>query len=191
MSDSRAYPILRTTDVDRALHAVGHLLNVADLRNTEVELWARTGRHSGLPRYLDAYGHWLGAGGEDRMWVDRASEKETGPQDPADPLADVDVQVRGLGLVEGRLAETVGPDQAHVQWLLNGWPAVSCLDLGWQVKHAHVQVVFNASDIWATEPADGHTVFVHVGGREGEAERAEWLARRAGLTMIGPVQYGF
>ncbi|PWU52114.1 hypothetical protein DLJ47_19765 [Micromonospora sp. S4605] len=191
MSNSRAYPILHTSDIGGALHAVGHLLSVADLRNTEVQLWARTGRHSGLPRYLEAYGHWLDGGGEDRMWVDAAREQETGPQDPADPLVDVTVEVYGLGLIEDRLVETIGSDQAHVDWCHNGWPAVCCLDLGRQVKHAHVQLVFNASDIWATEPADRHTVFVHVGGREGEAERAEWLARQAGLAVVGPSQHGF
>ncbi|MGC5018491.1 hypothetical protein [Micromonospora sp. DT47] len=189
MSNSRAYPILRTPDIDRALHAVGHLLSVADLRDTEVQLWARTGRHSGLPRYLDAYGHWLGADGEDRMCVDAASQKETGPQDPADPLVDVEVLVHGLGLVEGRLAETVGPDMARLEWWHHGWPAVPYRDLGWQFKHAYVQVVLNAADIWATEPADGHAVFVHVGPQE--PERAEWLARVAGLTVLGPGELGF
>ncbi|SCL19193.1 hypothetical protein GA0070624_1702 [Micromonospora rhizosphaerae] len=189
MSNSRAYPVLRTPDVGRALHAVGHLLSVADLRDTEVQLWARTGRHSGLPRYLDAYGHWLRADGDDRMFVDVACEKETGPQDPADPLVDVEVLVCGLGLVEGRLAETVGPDQARLDWWHYAWPAVPCRDLGRQAKHAYVQLVLNATDIWATEPADGHTVFVHVGA--GERERAEWLAAVAGGALLGPEQFGW
>ncbi|MGW0216221.1 hypothetical protein ACWDXH_17710 [Micromonospora chokoriensis] len=191
MSNSRAYPVLRTPDADRALHAVGHLLSVADLRDTEVQLWARTGRSSGLPRYLDAYGHWLGADGEDRMWADAAREDETGPQDPADPPVDVEVMVRGLGLLEGRLAETVGPDQARLEWWHYGWPAVPCRDLAGQFKHAYVQVVFNAADIWATEPADEHTVFVHVGPGESELARAEWLAGVAGLTVLGPGELGF
>ncbi|WP_446212684.1 hypothetical protein [Micromonospora sp. IBSANI012] len=190
MGNSRAYPILRTGDVDRALHAVGHLLGVADLAGTEVELWAQTGRNSGLPRYLDAYGHWLGATGEDRMFVDGAwAEAKHGPRDPADPQVEVGLTVHGLGLVEGRLAETVGPDRARVDWWVNGWPAVCCLDLGAEYKHAYVQLVLNAADVWATEPADGHTVFVHV--RDGEPERAEWLAGRAGLTVLGPCQFGF
>ncbi|WP_406077367.1 hypothetical protein [Micromonospora sp. NBC_00858] len=190
MSNSRAYPILRTTDVDRALHAVGHLLSVANLRDTEVQLLARTGRHSGLPRYLDAYGHWLGADGEDRMWAELAREDETGPQDPADPPFDVEVVVCGLGLLEGRLAEAVGPDRARLDWWLYGWPAVPCRDLPGQFKHAYVQLVLNAADIWATEPADEHTVFVHVGAQERELARAEWLARVAGLTVLGPGVHG-
>jgi hypothetical protein len=61
---------------------------------------------------------------------------------------------------------------------------VSCWELGWQYNHAYVQVVLNAADIWATEPAGGHTVFVHVGPEE--LDRAEWLAGVAGLTVIGP-----
>jgi hypothetical protein len=131
-------------------------LTVPDLRDTEVQLWARTGRNSGLPRYRDAYGHWLGVAGDDRMFVDAAREQEIGPQDPADPLVDVELVVHGLGLVEGRLAEVVGPDPARLEWWHYGWPAVPCWELGWQYKHAYVQVVPNAADIWATEPADGH-----------------------------------
>ncbi|MGN9807994.1 hypothetical protein ACTMSW_01365 [Micromonospora sp. BQ11] len=51
------------------MNAAGGLLALAGLREIVVELWARTGRHSGLPRYVEAYGHWLHARGRDRMFV--------------------------------------------------------------------------------------------------------------------------
>ncbi|MDG4760046.1 hypothetical protein [Micromonospora sp. WMMD710] len=125
------------------------------------------------------------------MWAHEAPEGETGPQDPADPLVDVEVMVHGLGLLEGRLAETVRSDPARLEWWHHGWPAVPSRDLAGQFKHAYVQVVLNAADIWATEPADEHTVFVHVGPGESEVTRADWLAGVVGLTLLGPGVLGF
>ncbi|MEU5723086.1 hypothetical protein [Micromonospora sp. NPDC047738] len=86
--------------------------------------------------------------------------------------------------MEGRFEETIRVDQGYVLWQPGCWPEVPSLGLGREFKYAHVQLVFNASDIWATEPSAGHSVFVHV--RHRELERAEWLARQAGLSVIGP-----
>lgn len=49
MSNSRAYPILRTPDVDRGLGVVRDFLGVADRRDLSLVVFTRTGRASGLP----------------------------------------------------------------------------------------------------------------------------------------------
>lgn len=68
MSNSWEYPILRTPDVGQALDVVTHLFGVADRSDTFLVVRARTGRASGLPRHLDAFGRVNRSG----CWSDRA-----------------------------------------------------------------------------------------------------------------------
>ncbi|GAB3356063.1 hypothetical protein GCM10027452_23320 [Micromonospora halotolerans] len=188
MGNSWAYPVLHTTDVDRALGAVDRLLAIADLRDVFLRACARVGRVSGMPRYLDAFGHWTGAGGPGEMAVHALSPlAEVAPRDPADPLVDVVLHVNGLGPV-AELVRVAGSDPACLTWNIWGWPEVPELGLGPDVKHGYVGLTLNATDLWGDQPADVHTVFLHA--RRHEPRRVEWLAGRVGLTVVGPGAMG-
>ncbi|MFG2165690.1 hypothetical protein [Micromonospora chersina] len=183
MSNSWAYPVLHTTDVDRALGAVDRLLEIADLRDVFLRACARVGRVSGLPRYLDAFG---GVG--ELVVHDLSPLAEVAPRDPGDPLVDVDLHVSGLGPV-AELVRVAGSDPACLTWNIWGWPEVPELGLGPDVKHGYIGLTLNATDLWGDQPTDVHTVFVHT--RRHEPQRAEWLAGRVGLTVVGPGAMGF
>ncbi|MFD8751475.1 hypothetical protein ACFV0O_10925 [Kitasatospora sp. NPDC059577] len=193
MSTSRALPVLRPPD-RQALHDTARLL----LDFTEP--WGRVsvdchalGMTSAEARQvLEAFpGSWVSP--SDRTHPESSAEVralfETG--DPrVDELApfDVDVFERPPGSVEERFLGIVGSGPAALYWGGFAWPAVPELDLKPRAKDAHLQIVLNSRNADFDRPSEDHTLFIHF--RSGDLERAEWLARQAGLTPVGPDESG-
>jgi hypothetical protein len=87
--------------------------------------------------------------------------------------------------------DLTGADRASVVWWLEGWPALPDLGLSAQYKHALVQLTVNSRGIDELRLAIDHTVYVHVGGREEERQRAGWLARQVGCDIIDSPEWGW
>jgi hypothetical protein len=73
------------------------------------------------------------------------------------------------------------------------WPDAPEVGFDGESKHAEVTLLFNTPTRELDEPADDHTVLVHVrsvsiGGRQMREPYAHWLAKQMGLTVIGPGQ---
>ncbi|MFJ4189788.1 hypothetical protein [Kitasatospora sp. NPDC089509] len=58
-----------------------------------------------------------------------------------------------------------------------------------RAKDTHLQLALNSDNVDFDRPAEHHTLFVHF--RDGDVERARWLARRAGLADDGEVEWGW
>ncbi|MGW5974747.1 hypothetical protein [Streptomyces sp. NPDC055186] len=87
----------------------------------------------------------------------------------------------------------VGPNRGEVNWEALRWPDAPELGFRGESKHAEVTLLFNTSARDLDEPADDHTVLVHVrsisvDGRRMREPYAHWLAKQVGLTVIGPRQ---
>jgi hypothetical protein len=217
MGNSAAFPILRSADLYQLFGAARQLLTLADLTDGFVDLRANS-RTYGLARYLpvmpSAYldlkvpANLADSAREILAPVldeaDLAKDRDDGnlrlaPQLTADLVAalrrlpDLPVEVASVDQpidspVEPFLS-VVGDDGGGVLWGLHFWPPVAELDLSLEPNHAHLQLSINSVGIWATEPATGHTLYVHV--HPSEECRAEWLAQSIGSRIIGPMEDGF
>jgi hypothetical protein len=96
--------------------------------------------------------------------------------------------------IEDAFAAAIGPNMGWINWTWLCWRDVPGRDLHGESKHAEVALLFNTRTRDLDEPADDHTVLVHVrrgtfgGGRQVREPYAHWLAKQAGLTIIGPGQ---
>jgi len=160
------------------MSAVERLLGIADPRCLEVDFGVRlsTARtYAAVAAVLPDVDWWAAGGhggssdrGDDPtaclpVWV----QKWAGTPDMVDPFL-----------------EATGNSPASVRWDFDAWPEVP--ELGLEIggtRGAFVTLCAHARDLELDEPADDHTVFVHV--KQTEARRAPWLAARAGLTVIG------
>lgn len=178
MSNSYAQPIFRTADLSEGLRVVERLLTIADLRELEIDYEAHVSSPRTLTPLLEVlpWARWYAEGGGE-------ASSEAGD----DPSAHLPIRVRALA----EAPETVKPflealhgTPATVRWDFRGWPAAPevGLDIG-GTRGAFVTLCVNVRDLELEEPADGHTVFVHV--KQIEAERAPWLAAQVGLQVIG------
>lgn len=101
------------------------------------------------------------------------------------PVLD-EVSVKGLpdAAFDWALVPAAGGERASVHWMVPGWPAVAELDLPPDVKHAGVELSVNAQGLWGVAPDDpGYRLYVVTG--RGEEARAAWVARQAGLAVLG------
>ncbi|MGW1713519.1 hypothetical protein [Streptomyces sp. NPDC002156] len=176
MGNTRAWPVLRTTDLDEALNLAEKLLSVASWYDP-----------SGC--YLDAWAH-----SDDE--VRRLTEA----------LPDVQVSWYGKGNVGLPALLSVGADsiaqareslgiwagisRGYVLWHNMTWPAVPQLGLlNEEYKYAELQVAANSHTIHCEEWSAEHTVFVHA--RPGDDERPAWLAAQVGSRVVGPAEFGW
>ncbi|WHM41020.1 hypothetical protein [Streptomyces sp. BPTC-684] len=196
MSHATAYPVLRTVDLIQALDAARRLLRIADLSQTEIYAYAKMTTVDEVRRMRAAVpGAWYI---RDFDAVE-AAEEGTCVVEGLDLPADADGLAGLLPLeatvekmpfrdapegYEEAFLSAVGVGPASLEWWWTTWPAVPALDLPPDAKHAEVQIAVNSADLYREDPADDHTLFVHV--RSGQAERAEWLAAQVGLHVIGP-----
>ncbi|MEU6702133.1 hypothetical protein [Streptomyces wuyuanensis] len=179
MANSYAQPILRTADLGEALRVVRQLLELADTGGLEADLEAVARTPRELERLAEV------VPGAD-WWADGSGRPGTSREGGA--AADhlpvfLSAWCRPTHLAEPFLA-AAGSAPAMVRWDFNGWPAAPDigLDRGGP-RGAYITLVAHASDLELDEPADAHTVFVHV--KQVEAERAPWLAAQVGLQVIG------
>ncbi|MFD7907956.1 MULTISPECIES: hypothetical protein [unclassified Kitasatospora] len=194
MSNSNALPVLRTPDLPTAYRAVKRLLNLAipmDSFNVSAETEALTLAEA--QRMAAAF-----------------PTATIAPDDPYRPESNDDVRrmvVAGdpdvaallpvslilerlpVGSIEEAFFGVAGSGPGSIDWDCFSWPAVPELGLAVRNKDAYVQIALNSRDVFRDVPAEDHTVFVHF--RQGDVERAEWLARQAGLQPVGPVEWGW
>ncbi|MHB9861364.1 hypothetical protein [Streptomyces sp. YIM S03343] len=178
MSPSYAQPILRTAVLTEQLHIVGKLLEIADLRDLEVDFEARVSSARVLTPLLQLLprAEW---------WPE--DEKSDSLAEHDDPSAHLPLRMRSWGEspeAVGPFLEAVGDSPAAVRWDFMGWPEAPEAGLGpGGARGAFVTLVIHARDLELEEPVTDHTVFVHV--KQVEAERAPWLAAQVGLRVIG------
>lgn len=178
VSNSYAQPILRTADLSEGLRIVDRLLQIADLRDLEVDFDMRINSADSLSAVLAVLpdAEWWAEEG-----VDNSSERAEYSS------AFLPVRLRSWAeapeTVEPFL-EVVGGTPAVVRWDFNAWPDVPELGLGvGGSRGAFVTLCMHAQDLDLEKPASDHTVFVHV--KQAEAERAPWLAAQVGMRVIG------
>ncbi|MFJ6452024.1 hypothetical protein ACIQNV_36065 [Streptomyces hydrogenans] len=107
----------------------------------------------------------------------------------------VEWQVTGqpVGSIEDAFTTAIGPNIGEINWDSLQWPDAPEAGFAGESKHAEVTLVFNTHTRYTNEPADDHTVLVHVrsveiDGRQRREPYAHWLAAQVGLTVIGPAQ---
>ncbi|MFE2289522.1 hypothetical protein ACFXDJ_35790 [Streptomyces sp. NPDC059443] len=192
MGNTRAFPVLRTKDLPKALAAARGLLRLADLSNTTVNVYGQAGSQEQLLRMVAA----LPA----EACIRSADEKGpiawyTAEEIPGIPAEDypmeVSVEDQPLGAMdESALLETVNTGlPGSLEWWDTPWPEVPELGLLREMKYADVQISVYCRGLFRDEPSPDHTVHVHIRGN-GDA-RVEWLAEQVGLSVIGPSRHGW
>ncbi|MFD9317789.1 hypothetical protein ACFWDQ_08735 [Streptomyces sp. NPDC060053] len=83
----------------------------------------------------------------------------------------------------------VGKGMASIGWG-GRWPDGAETQSYGAAEYDGVEVVFNGDDVDWSQPADRHTVFVHV-DKWGDLPRAEKLAAHLGSTVLGDAQHGW
>ncbi|MFI8391901.1 hypothetical protein [Streptomyces sp. NPDC085540] len=98
-----------------------------------------------------------------------------------------------VGGIEDAFTAAIGLNSGEINWRNLCWPDVPAQDLYRECTHAEVTLLFNTHTREFDEPADVHTVLVHVrsvtiDGRQRTEPQARWLAERIGLTILGPAR---
>ncbi|MFG3251423.1 hypothetical protein [Streptomyces sp. NPDC048187] len=208
MSNDIAYPVFRTPDRVGALDAARRIVEYG--RRADSRVSARTELRSGaevrrvakeLPggwfRAWEEYGEFDGVPSQDLPVLITGVRGCGLPSDPAayEERLPVECELYGMpvGSVEDAFAAAAGPNVGEINWDGLCWPDASELDLPGESKHAEVTLLLNTRSRELDEPADDHTVLVHVrslriDGRQTEEPYAHWLAAQVGLTVIGPGQ---
>ncbi|MFF9012875.1 hypothetical protein ACF09C_07840 [Streptomyces sp. NPDC014870] len=98
-----------------------------------------------------------------------------------------------VGSIQDAFAATTGPSTGEINWQALHWPDAPEVGFPGESTHAEVTLLFHTHDRGWDEPADDHTVLVHVrsarfDGRQRNEPYAHWLAAQVGLTVVGPAQ---
>ncbi|MFC5645146.1 hypothetical protein [Kitasatospora cinereorecta] len=182
MSNSYAQAVLRTTAVAEALRVVGHLLDLADTGELEVDFEARVSTADELERLTGVM--------PDADWWSYGAERHGSSGEGGSPAECLPIFMSRWCLapeaVEAFLA-AAGNVPAMVRWDFSGWPEAPEVGLGCGgTRGAYVTMCVNARDLYLEEASTDHTVYVHV--KQVEARRATWLAAQVGLQVIGELQ---
>ncbi|MGW7606784.1 hypothetical protein ACWGKW_05765 [Streptomyces sp. NPDC054766] len=196
MGNSRAYPVFRTTDVVEAWTQALRLNALLEERDDEVILMAdlltvEDARRMAAvlpeaefdyadPRVDPVTRDFLEFG----MDISAAEDSVLEPELPLAVLHYVQP-----GTVEDRFVRAVGKGTASIGWR-GRWPDDTETDSYGVAKYDGVEVLFNCDDVSWLQPADHHTVFVHV-DKWGDLPRAEELAAHLGSTVLGGAQLGW
>ncbi|MFC9705590.1 hypothetical protein ACFTWD_33430 [Streptomyces sp. NPDC056943] len=100
---------------------------------------------------------------------------------------------RPVGSIEDAFTAAIGPHMGEIHWESLQWPDAPEVGFHGESKHAEVTLLFNTHIRFSDEPADDHTVLVHVrsvniDGHQRREPYAHWLAEQVGLAVIGPAQ---
>ncbi|MCL8013410.1 hypothetical protein [Streptomyces sp. AS02] len=175
MGNTRAWPVLRTTDLGEALDLAEKLLAVAswyDPTWCHLDAWVHS--ESELRRLTDAF--------PDARATSYGSDGARFP-------VKVSVGIETVAQARDVLATGMAIQRCFVLWHNLKWPPVPELGLDEEYKYAELEVACNSHDIHCEEWAPEHTVFVH--GRPGHDARADWLAERVGARVVGPPEFGW
>ncbi|MEV7185407.1 hypothetical protein [Kitasatospora sp. NPDC093102] len=194
MSTTRALPILRTPDRQAAYDAARQLLDLTVQRDlTEASGFTNALTTTQARQMFEAFPH--GWGEPTDLDHDLGGDSLRRLFDVGDPqLAELApfnfrVEEEPVGSVEEQFLDLVGAAPAWLYWDGFGWPAVPELGLGPRLHDAMLELILNNRSLALDRPSDDHTLYVHF--RQGDVERAEWLARQVGLAPIGPVELGW
>ncbi|MFJ5209331.1 hypothetical protein [Streptomyces nigra] len=196
MGNSRAYPVFRTTDAMEAWTQALRLNDLLEERDDEVTLMAdlltvedarrmaavlpEADFHYASPRKDPVTGDFLDFG----LDILTAHHRLLEPELPLSVLHYVTP-----GTVEDRFVRAVGQGTASIG-LSGRWPDDADTDSYGHATYDGVEVLFNCDDVNWLQPADRHTVFVHV-DKWGDLPRAEKLAAHLGSTVLGDAQHGW
>ncbi|MFE1869606.1 hypothetical protein ACFW9N_01690 [Streptomyces sp. NPDC059496] len=208
MSDAIAYPVFRTPDPALALSTARSLVEFGRYAYSRVSAYAAF--HSvaevravakelptGWFRGQEEYGEFDGVPLEDRPPLVVGVR---GPGLPADPAAyegrlplEWELLNVPVGSIEDAFTAAIGPSRGEINWETLCWPDAPEAGFHGESKHAEVTLLFNTTTRDLDEPADDHTVLLHVrsalaDGRQLREPYARWLADQLGLTVIGPGQ---
>ncbi|GAA3045578.1 hypothetical protein GCM10017562_03660 [Streptomyces roseofulvus] len=209
MSNDVAYPVFCTPDPALALRAARRLMEFGRCEYINVSLYAEFRSVDETWRAAKELPEGWFRGQELEGEFDRRVPFEDlpawlvgvrGAGLPADPAAyegrlpvDYELPNQAVGSVEDAFTAGIGPSVGEINWQDLCWPDAPELGFRGESKHAEVTLLFNTSTRGYDEPADDHTVFLHVhdadvDGRQMREPYAHWLAAQMGLTVIGPAQ---
>jgi hypothetical protein len=208
MSDDIAFPVFRTPNLALALSTARRLMAFGQWEHSVVCVYAEL--HSAaevrrvakeLPegwfRGREEYGEFDGVplGDQPALVVG-----VKGPGLPVGPAAyngrlpvECELDDLPIGSIEDAFTAAIGPNRGWINWEMLRWPDAPEVGFYGESKHAEVTLLFNTPTRELDEPADDHTVLVHVrsvcvDGRQIREPYAHWLAEQVGLTVIGPGQ---
>ncbi|MFD7416381.1 hypothetical protein [Kitasatospora purpeofusca] len=195
MGNSRAYPVLRTSDPAEAYARAELLRALLETCEDEVSLYAELLTAADVRRmaevlpgarldHLDVRtgpeGEYLRFDLDPRTAEDAALE----PHLPLNVMVDVPT-----GSAEERFAAAVGRGTAAVHWC-GRWPADPETGSVGSPQYDGVQIVFHGDRSQWGGWAEHHTVFVHV-SKFGDEPRARKLAAAIGSEVLGEAQLGW
>lgn len=196
MGNSKAYPVLRTTDAAEAYRQARRLC--ALLKNVEDKVWlfaepatvrevrAIAAIAPGLPfdysgtRTDPATGDYL------RFDLDVTALDDAALAEHLPLTFSEDVERER---VEAGILAALGDGMASVEWH-GRWPDDSDADVDWPSKYDGIQVLFHGDEAQWGEWTEEHTVFVHV-TKWGDLPLAQDLAAHIGSEVLGEAQLGW
>ncbi len=208
MSNDIAYPVFCTPDRALALSTARRLMEFGRWEHSNVCVYAELHSVAEARRMAKELPEgWFRGQEEYREFDGVPLENQPalvlgvkGPGLPADPAAyegrlpvQCELDDLPVGSIEDAFMAAIGPNRGWINWEMLRWPDAPELDFQGESKHAEVTLLFNTPTRELDEPADGHTVLVHVrsfsiDGRQIREPYAHWLAEQVGLTVIGPGQ---
>ncbi|MEU1223035.1 hypothetical protein [Streptomyces microflavus] len=206
MSNDIAYPVFRTSDLGLALSTARRLMEFGRREDSRVTAYAelcsvaevqRVARELPQGQYAGDFDHREVGGVPREQWPPLVAGL-AGRDLPTDPAVyegrlpvTCELDDLPIGRIEDVFAAAIGPSRGWINWEWLCWPDAPELDFLGERKHAEVSLLFNTRTRELDEPADDHTVLLHVrsvciDGRQVREPYAHWLAEQVGLTVIGP-----
>ncbi|MEU6169982.1 hypothetical protein [Streptomyces tanashiensis] len=209
MSNDIAYPIFRSPDPVLALSTARRIMGLGRCEYTNVSLYAELRSVDEARRGAKELPEgWFRAQEHDGEFDDRVPFEDRpawlvgvrGAGLPAGPgvyegrlPVDYELLNQAVDSVEDAFIAGIGPSVGETNWQDLCWPDAPEVGFHGESKHAEVTLLLHSSNRGFGEPADDHTVLVHVrcvdiDGRQIREPYAHWLAGQVGLTVIGPGQ---
>lgn len=194
MGNSKAYPVLQTTDATVAYAQAKRLCELLTECDSEVELFAELRAIADvrqmaavLPEASFEYSERrTGPAGEESFDLDVTTVDDAvlEPHLPLEVMVDVP-----RGSVEEHFVAALGQGMASIEWH-GSWPDEPEADLYRSAKYDGVQVVFHGDHAQWGRWTGHHTVFVHV-DKFGDLPRAQELAAHIGSMVLDEPQFGW
>ncbi|MEU2285441.1 hypothetical protein ABZ614_26495 [Streptomyces sp. NPDC013178] len=176
MGNTRAWPVLHTTDLNEAWNLATALLKVAtwyDAEGCHLHAWANTDDE--LRRLTQTH---------------PAASVQPYGRDGATLPASLHLAADASERSRENLRAWADITSCYILWHDMKWPAVPELGLEYEeYKYAELEIACHSHDIHCEEWTPDHTVFIHA--RPGEDARAAWLAARVGAEVVGPPEFGW
>ncbi|WP_369149042.1 hypothetical protein [Streptomyces sp. R44] len=209
MSNDIAYPVFRSSDPVLALSKARRLVEFGRCEGVDVSLYAEfRSVDEALRGAKELPEGWFRAQEHDGEFDDRVPFEDRpawlvgvrGEGLPTEPMVyegrlpvDYELLYQAVDSVEGDFAAAIGSSAGEINWQHLCWPDAPEVGFHGESNHAEVTLLLNSSHRAYVEPADDHTVLVHVrsvdvDGRQMREPYAHWLAGQVGLTVIGPGQ---